>query len=98
MSTYRYTRGEPEVKIDLSMFTAQAEKNGRELRISRATWIEDTADMIQLIKEFDAQSAAFRCIDDGIRINGEMGQMVVTILFVVAQTERRRILVRINEG
>lgn len=33
----------------------------------------DTADMIQLIKEFDAQYMAVRFIDDGIRTDGEMG-------------------------
>jgi DNA invertase Pin-like site-specific DNA recombinase len=58
----------------------------------------DTADMIQLIKEFDAQGVAVRFIDDGISTGGEMGQMVVTILSAVAQAERRRILERTNEG
>ena len=56
----------------------------------------DTADMIQLIKEFDAQGVAVRFIDDGISTDGDMGQMVVTILSAVAQAERRRILE--NEG
>ncbi|EXC75059.1 resolvase, N terminal domain protein [Acinetobacter baumannii 1046051] len=50
----------------------------------------DTADMIQLIKEFDAQGVAVRFIDDGISTDGDMGQMVVTILSAVAQAERRR--------
>ncbi len=50
--------------------------------------------MIQLIKEFDAQGVAVRFIDDGISTDGDMGQMVVTILSAVAQAERRRILER----
>lgn len=58
----------------------------------------DTADMIQLIKEFDAQGVAIRFIDDAISTDGEMGKMVVTILTAVAQAERRRILERTNEG
>lgn len=58
----------------------------------------DTADMIQLIKEFYAQGVAVRFIDDGISTDGEMGQMVVTILSAVAEAERRRILERTNEG
>ncbi|EAA8278081.1 recombinase family protein [Salmonella enterica] len=58
----------------------------------------DTADMIQLIKEFDAQGVAVRFIDDGISTDGEMGKMVVTILSAVVQAERRRILERTNEG
>lgn len=58
----------------------------------------DTADMIQLIKEFDAQGVSIRFIDDGISTDGEMGKMVVTILSAVAQAERQRILERTNEG
>jgi len=58
----------------------------------------DTADMIQLIKEFDAQCVAVRFIDDGICTDGDMGKMVVTILSAVAQAERQRILERTNEG
>lgn len=58
----------------------------------------DTADMIQLIKEVDAQGVAVRFIDDGISTDGEMGKMVVTILSAVAQAERQRILERTNEG
>ncbi|WP_425561631.1 recombinase family protein [Microbacterium arabinogalactanolyticum] len=56
----------------------------------------DTADMIQLIKEFDAQGVAVRFIDDGISTDGDMGQMVVTILSAVAQAERRRILGKVR--
>lgn len=51
-----------------------------------------------VLKEFDAQGVAVRFIDDGICTDGEMGQMVVTILSAVAQAERRRILERTNEG
>jgi DNA invertase Pin-like site-specific DNA recombinase len=58
----------------------------------------DTADMIQLIKEFDAMGVAIRFIDDGINTEGTMGKMVVTILSAVAQAERQRILERTNEG
>ena len=58
----------------------------------------DTADMVQLIKEFDQLGVAIRFLDDGITTEGPMGQMVVTILSAVAQAERRRILERTNEG
>lgn len=58
----------------------------------------DTADMIQLIKNFNAEGVAIRFIDDGISTDGEMGKMVVTILSAVAQAERQRILERTNEG
>lgn len=58
----------------------------------------DTAEMIQLIKEFDNIGVAIRFLDDGISTEGTMGKMVVTILTAVAQAERQRILERTNEG
>lgn len=58
----------------------------------------DTADMVQLIKEFDAMRVSIRFLDDGISTEGSMGKMVVTILSAVAQAERQRILERTNEG
>ncbi len=58
----------------------------------------DTADMIQLIKEFDNAGVAIRFLDDGISTEGTMGKMVVTILSAVAQAEQQRILERTNEG
>ena len=58
----------------------------------------DTADMIQLIKEFDGMGVSIRFLDDGISTEGSMGRMVVTILSAVAQAERHRILERTNEG
>ena len=45
----------------------------------------DTADMIQLIKDFDAIGVSIRFLDDGINTEGTMGKMVVTILSAVAQ-------------
>lgn len=58
----------------------------------------DTADMVQLIKDFDEIGVAVRFLDDGISTEGTMGKMVVTILSAVAQAERQRILERTNEG
>ncbi len=58
----------------------------------------DTADMIQLIKEFDGMGIYIRFLDDGISTEGPMGKMIVTILSAVAQAERHRILERTNEG
>jgi DNA invertase Pin-like site-specific DNA recombinase len=58
----------------------------------------DTADMVQLVKEFDAIGVSLRFLDDGISTEGAMGKMVVTILAAVAQAERHRILERVNEG
>ena len=40
----------------------------------------DTADMINLIKEFNRMRVAVRFLDDGISTEGTMGKMVITIL------------------
>lgn len=58
----------------------------------------DTADMINLIKEFSQIGVAIRFLDDGISTEGTMGKLVVTILSAVAEAERSRILERTNEG
>ncbi len=58
----------------------------------------DTADMIQIIKQFDAMGVHVRFLDDHITTEGTMGKMVVTILSAVATAERQPILERTNEG
>ena len=58
----------------------------------------DTADMIQIIKQFDDMGVSVRFLDDHITTEGTMGKMVVTILSAVATAERQRILERTNEG
>jgi DNA invertase Pin-like site-specific DNA recombinase len=58
----------------------------------------NTADMTQLIKEFDSMGMAIRFLDDGNSTEGTMGKMVITILSAVDQAERQRILERTNEG
>ena len=58
----------------------------------------DTADMINLVKEFNRMRVAVRFVDDGISTEGTMGKMVITILSAVAEAERGRILERTNEG
>ena len=58
----------------------------------------DTADMIQLIKEFDENGVAIWFLDDGISTEGTMGKISVTILSTVAQADREPILERTYEG
>jgi DNA invertase Pin-like site-specific DNA recombinase len=58
----------------------------------------DTADMIQIIKQFDTMGVHVRFLDDHITTEGTMGKMVVTILSAVATAERERIMERTNEG
>ena len=49
-------------------------------RLSRGT-----ADIIQIIKEFDENGVAIRFLDDGISTEGTTGKMVVSILSAVAK-------------
>ncbi|WP_018694167.1 recombinase family protein [Algicola sagamiensis] len=58
----------------------------------------DTADMINLINEFQNLGVAVRFLDDGISTEGNMGKMVITILSAVAEAERARIMERTAEG
>lgn len=58
----------------------------------------DTADMINLIKEFSQMGVAIRFLDDEISTEGTMGKMVITTLSAVAEAERSRIMERTNEG
>ncbi|WP_415911925.1 recombinase family protein [Neptuniibacter sp. QD37_11] len=58
----------------------------------------NTLDMVQIIQQLDTQGTSVHFLDDGIRTDGSMGKMVVTILSAVAQAERERILERTNEG
>jgi len=58
----------------------------------------NTADMTNLINQFDKMSVGIRFLDDGISTEGTTGRMVITILTAVAEAERLRILERTNEG
>lgn len=58
----------------------------------------DTADMIQLIKEFDNIGVNVRFLDDGLTTEGPIGRMMITIISAVAQAERDRINERCREG
>lgn len=58
----------------------------------------NTADMINIINQFEELGVTIRFLDDGISTEGTMGKMVITILAAVAQAERLRIMERTNEG
>ncbi len=86
------------VKRDgLSLVRVKIEENDIILVTKLDRLGRDTADMIQLIKEFDEFGVAVRFLDDGISTE-VLWKMVVTILSAVAQTERQRILERTKEG
>lgn len=58
----------------------------------------DTADMINLVKDFSKIGVCLRFIKEGLSTEGTMGKLIVSILSAVADAERERILERTNEG
>ena len=60
--------------------------------------VRNTADMINLINQFNQMQVGVRFLEDGISTEGATGKMVITILSAVAESERLRILERTNEG
>ncbi len=90
--------GDKADREDLNLLKIKVEK-GDVILVKKLDRLgRDTADMIQLVKTFDAMGVAIRFLDDGITTEGDMGKMVVTILSAVAEAEKKRILERTNEG
>ncbi len=58
----------------------------------------DTADMVNLVKEFEVMGVSVRFLKEHLSTEGDTGKMVVMILAAVAEAERARILERTNEG
>lgn len=50
----------------------------------------DTADMTNLVKEFNSMHVIVRFLDDGISTEGSMGKMVITILSAVAEARKSK--------
>jgi len=96
-----FTDKETGTSIDrngLKLLLLKVEKGDKILVTKLDRLGRDTANMVQLIKEFDEMGVGIRFLDDGISTEGTMGRMVVTILSAVAQAERQRLLERTNEG
>jgi DNA invertase Pin-like site-specific DNA recombinase len=58
----------------------------------------DTRDVLNLIHEVEQREASLTVLDPYVSTNGEMGQIVLTVLGMVAQMERRFIKERQREG
>ncbi|TGC02542.1 hypothetical protein CRG92_01900 [Escherichia sp. E2586] len=74
----------------------QAETGTRVGEVCRKMGISE-ATFYNWKKKFDAQGVTVRFIDDGSSTDGDMGQVVMTILSAVALAVRRRVLERTNE-
>jgi DNA invertase Pin-like site-specific DNA recombinase len=72
---------------------------GDELVVTRLDRLgRDTRDVLNLIHECEQRSAFVTVLDPHISTRGEMGHIVLTVLGVVAQMERRFIKERQREG
>jgi DNA invertase Pin-like site-specific DNA recombinase len=72
---------------------------GDELVVTRLDRLgRDTRDVLNIIHECEKQGAALTVLDPHVSTRGEMGHLVLTVLGMVAQMERRFIKERQREG
>lgn len=72
---------------------------GDELVVTRLDRLgRDTRDVLNLIHECEQRGASVTVLDPHVSTKGEMGQVVLTVLGMVAQMERRFIKERQREG
>ena len=86
--------GRPELAIVLQFLRA-----GDELVVTRLDRLgRDTRDVLNLIYECEQRGASVTVLDPHVSTRGEMGHLVLTVLGMVAQMERRFIKERQREG
>lgn len=72
---------------------------GDELVVARLDRLgRDTRDVLNLVHECEQKEAFVTVLDPHVSTRGEMGHVVLTVLGMVAQMERRFILERQREG
>jgi len=72
---------------------------GDELMVTRLDRLgRDTRDVLNLVHECEQRGAFVTVLDPHVSTRGEMGQLVLTVLGMVAQMERRFIKERQREG
>ena len=72
---------------------------GDELVVTRLDRLgRDTRDMLNLIHECEQRSATVTILDPHVSTRGEMGHVVITVLCIVVQMERRFIKERQRDG
>ena len=86
--------GRPELATVLQFLRA-----GDELVVTRLDRLgRDTRDVLNLIHECEQRGASVTVLDPHVSTRGEMGHLVITVLGMVAQMERRFIKERQREG
>ncbi len=86
--------GRPELATVLDFL-----RDGDELVVARLDRLgRDTRDVLNLIHECEQRGAFVTVLDPHVSTRGEMGHMVMTVLGMVAQMERRFIKERQRDG
>lgn len=86
--------GRPELATVLQFL-----RTGDELIVTRLDRLgRDTRDVLNLIYECEQRGASVTVLDPHVSTRGEMGHVVLTVLGMVAQMERRFIKERQREG
>jgi DNA invertase Pin-like site-specific DNA recombinase len=86
--------GRPELGTVLTFL-----REGDELVVTRLDRLgRDTRDVLNLIHECEQRGASVTVLDPHVSTKGEMGHIVITVLGMVAQMERRFIKERQREG
>jgi DNA invertase Pin-like site-specific DNA recombinase len=74
-------------------------RDGDELVVARLDRLgRDTRDVLNLIHECEQRGAFVTVLDPHVSTRGEMGHMIITVLGMVAQMERRFIRERQKDG
>lgn len=74
-------------------------REGDELVVLRADRLgRDTRDVLNIVPELDQRGAFLTVLDPHVSTRGESGRIVLTVLGMVSQMERRFILERQREG
>ena len=86
--------GRPELATVLDFL-----RDGDELVVARLDRLgRDTRDVLNLIHECEQRGAFVTVLDPHVSTRGEMGHMIITVLGMVAQMERRFIKERQKDG
>src|SRR6195952_3999348 len=86
--------GRPELATVLDFL-----RDGDELVVARLDRLgRDTRDVLNLIHECEQRGAFVTVLDPHVSTRGEMGHMIITVLGMVAQMERRFIKERQRKG
>ena len=86
-------------RLDLSERILEFLRHGDELVVTRLDRLgRDTRDVLNVVQEAEQRGASVTVLDPHVSTRGEIGHVVLTVLGMVAQMERRSMKERQREG